>query len=99
MPHEERKVLVLALAHGLEHEVGWVLLSRRATDPDADPEVVSAAEGLIEGVEPVVTAVAASQLHADRVRGDVQLVVDGDEPGWLDPVLLGEGGIRRARLV
>src|SRR6478735_4739006 len=63
-----------------QHEVRDVLATRRAADADPHPVEVAGAERGAHRAQAVVAVVAATELDAHGVEGDVELVVDRDDP-------------------
>src|SRR4051794_3538445 len=91
----------LALGGGevLEDEVRRVLPARGPADADPHAEVVAGAHRAADRPQPVVAALPASALEPDRGERDVQLVVDDDEVGHVEVVVVEQAADRAARLV
>ena len=75
-----RQRLPLVPARTLQHVVGAGLAAGRLADPDPHPQVVAGVEVGVDGLEPVVPGRAPAGLHLDPSRGEVELVVDHDQP-------------------
>ena len=84
----------LLSGQGGEHVVGGVHAPRRAAHADAQARVVARAQVLAEGLQAVMAALAPADLEAQRVRGQVHVVVDDEDARGLDLV---EGGERADR--
>jgi hypothetical protein len=76
----EREFLPLGRGEVPEHEVRGVHAARRAADAEADPVVVTGAEGRGDRAQSVVAVVAPAQLQADPAEGDVELVMQNHGP-------------------
>src|SRR3984885_3335033 len=76
----EREFLPLGGGEVPEHEVGRVHPARRAADAEADPVVVTGAEGRGDRAQAIVAVVAAAQLQADPAERDVELVMEHPGP-------------------
>src|SRR5215203_4950410 len=77
---QDGEVLGVALGDRLEHVVGRVLAARGAADADADPQEVRGAERLGDVLEAVVAGRAAVAADLELAVGQVDLVVDDDDP-------------------
>src|SRR3954453_15712792 len=95
----ERQDLLLGRGVVGEHEVGHVLPPGRAADADAHPVEVAGAQRGPHRAQPVVAVVAATELDPHRVEGDVELVVDRDDPLGRHLVETGELLDRTSELV
>src|SRR6266545_1812084 len=96
---EHGEVLGLALGNRLEDVVGRVLAAGRAADADADPEELRRAERLDDVLQAVVAGRAAAAADLQLAGGQVDLVVDDDDPLQRRLVPAGEQRGRPARLV
>src|SRR5215204_1702356 len=77
---QDGEVLGVALGDRLEHVVGRVLAARGAADADTDPQEVRGAERLGDVLEAVVAGRAAVAADLELAVGQVDLVVDDDDP-------------------
>ena len=81
-----------------QHEVGGGLPARRSTDPDTHANEVGRAGGRDDVPDAVVTSVTSAVLEPHGVEGDVELVVQHDEPRRRDLEVLehrGDGSPRQ----
>src|SRR3954451_6696490 len=96
---EERQFLALGRGEVLEHEVGRVLPAGRAADADAHPQVVLGPGRSRDRPQAVVPTLATAALEPDAGEGDVELVVDDDEVGGVEVVVVEQAPHRAARFV
>src|SRR5215211_1920148 len=96
---QDGEVLGVALGDRLEHVVGRVLAARGAADADADPQEVRGAERLGDVLEAVVAGRAAVAADLELAVGQVDLVVDDDDPVHRCLVPAGQQRGRAAGLV
>ena len=96
---EEGELLALGGAELAQDVVGRVLAAGRAADAEAHPQVVLAAERGARRAQAVVAALAAAALEPQVAIGQVDVVVDDDEPLERDLVERGDRIHRAARLV
>ncbi len=76
----DRDLGLVALREPGQDVVGAPLLRGRLADPDPHPGERVAVEVVLHGAEPVVAGEAATGLHAQLRDGQVELVVDDDDP-------------------
>src|SRR3954451_6948376 len=96
---EERQFLALGRGEVLEHEVGRVLPAGRAGGADAHPQVVLVPGRSRDRPQAVVPTLATAALEPDAGEGDVELVVDDDEVGGVEVVVVEQAPHRAARFV
>src|SRR5215211_4372989 len=96
---QDGEVLGVALGDRLEHVVGRVLAAGGAADADADPQEVGGAERLGDVLEAVVAGRAAVAADLELAVGQVDLVVDDDDPLHRRLVPAGQQRGRAAGLV
>jgi len=76
--------LALLAARGTQHVPGAVAPARWTTDPDAHARETSPSDVRLDGAEPVVAGGPTAELHPHRPDGQVELVVDDDQPAELE---------------
>ena len=93
---QEGQFLQFRSAEITKHVVSGVHPAGRPSHPYPDPQVVFGAQGLGDVPQPIVAALAATELELDRVEGDVDLIVDSHDMVRGDAVKVGQGRDRAA---